>query len=798
MTTTRTFLSFRQRGSTLLAVILITSVLALLSASLIGWSMTERRLNVRNAMRLESRNAAEALAEYGFSQIRQKLETRSTFSLNPTGSDALAYPPASFWTGSHVNAVIPTTVDTGNSAYKITNLELIGGTIKNIPDTGLYFIDPNDANNEFDPLKGKWVFRSDVSVIARATVVPAVGARTPLTSYVIEKISRRGAPLFAHAIFYNMDLEIFNGPNMTISGPVHCNGSLYLYPGNGSELNFTDQITCTGGIYHAAKPDDASSDGASAAGRTGKINIRDKTTNYVNLYSGSYWRDTTKGTGTSGTAWSDFRTTISQVYNGNLQTGAFSIQNYSPVAIGAYQEQTTTSTDDSVNTGRTIIEPSNYPASSTSTTDPDYSQKMDVEYQKYSNDAGIYIQVTPGTGAVTVSSRSKVDPTKNKSLTIPAGSNLVTFTAYKATSTSYTVGSKITSGTNKNKYPITPTIAITTSAGTTSSTGTVTYSSSSSKPATTNVLNSGMYDQHRQKGLDMVNIDMDALRNAVAVMAGQSSYTNSAGTTTAINATQNVLTGLTTDDWTGIVYVEVAGGPTTDPITGDTIAATTASSISTGVRLINGAKKLPSYGTANPGLTIATNAPVYIKGDYNADGTVTANSNGSADPSKDAETGEVPAAIAADAITILSGGFDDTKSLSNKNPDPLLKPGSTTVAPDLEISAAFLTGVTPTNKNGNGESSGGAHNLPRFLENWSSKPVYIRGSLVCLFESRVFTESYNASGYYSPPTRNWGFNSLFRQGVYPPGTPKVQSYRRVDFTDLSAAAYATERAKFGW
>ena len=788
MRTVRTSLRSSPRGSALLAVILITSMLALLSASLIGWSLNERRLNLRNALRLESRNAAEALAEYGFSQIRQKFETRSTFSLNPTGSDALSYPASSFWTGSKVYAVAPTTVDTGNAGYSKTKLELIGGTIVNVASSAtgtLYFVDPNDQNNEFDPLKGKWVFRRDVAVIARATVIPVAGATTPLTSYVMEKISVRGAPLFAHAIFYNMDLEIFPGPNMTISGPVHANGSLYLYPGNGSTLAFTDQVTATGGIYHAAKPSDSSSDGGTAAGRTGSVTIPDKTTSAVNLYNGSYWRDTTKGTGTSGTAWTDFRTTISQTYNGNLQTGAFGIQNYSPVAIGAYQEQTTTGTDNSINTGRTIIEPTSTPVS----TDPAYNQKMDVEYQKYSNDAGIYIKVTQSTGAITITSRSKEDSTKNKTLTLPAGSNLVTYTPYNATSVSYSVGSKITSGTNANKYPLTTTTVTTTSSGTTTA-AVVTYSSSNTKPANTNTLNSGMYDQHRQEGIDTIDLDVDALRNAVAVMSGQSTYTKSTGASTAVTSTKNVLTGLSASDWTGIVYVEVAGAPTTDPLTGATNAGTAPASLSTGVRLINGATKLPSYGTSNPGLTVATNAPVYIKGNYNTDGNTGSNVNGSADPSKDAETGEVPAAIAADAITILSPGFSDSTSLSTKNPD---------ASANVEISAAFLTGITPSNKNGNGQSSGGAHNLPRFLENWSGKSTYIRGSLVCLFESRIFTEPYDSSiGYYSPPTRNWGFNSLFRQGVYPPGTPKVQSYRRVDFTDLTAAQYAAQRALFGW
>jgi hypothetical protein len=39
---------------------------------------------------------------------------------------------------------------------------------------------------------------------------------------------------------------------------------------------------------------------------------------------------------------------------------------------------------------------------------------------------------------------------------------------------------------------------------------------------------------------------------------------------------------------------------------------------------------------------------------------------------------------------------------------------------------------------------------------------------------------------------------MFREGRYPPGTQRVMSYRRVDFTDLSAADYQTVKTSFAW
>ncbi|MFA6960075.1 MAG: hypothetical protein WC205_04895 [Opitutaceae bacterium] len=767
---------FSKRGSTILSVVLFTTVALLIIGSLLSWSMTERRLNYRHALRLEARNAAEALAEYGFSQIRQKMETHSTLDLKPTGTDALIKPPSDFWTGSDV---------------QVADNELIGGKQELVPANGSsYYFNPTDPNNENDPLNGKHVFRRDIRVIAKATVNPAGTTGGAITAYVSQRISIRGAPLFAHAIFYNMDLEIFNGPTMTISGPVHSNGSLYLYPQTGA-LTFTDTVSATGRIYHAAKPGDGSNDGASAAGRKADVNFPDKSGNPKSIKVDGVWKDSTQGNGTAASDWADFRDYSSQRWNGNLQTVAHGVDNYTPVAIGKYKEDATPSngTDDSLNSGRTIIEPTNYP---TDTTAADYSQKLEVEQQKYASDAGIYITADPSTGDITITSRSK-NPTspgeyKNKTLTLPAGNTLVTYHAYATTTTSQKAGSKITTNPNKNKYPITTTTTVTSAKGTTTSTE-VTYSSSSSTAATSKVVSSGMYDQHRQKEIDLIDLDMDALRKAVAHIADSSSAKISTGATVSVTAS-DIIGNLDKNDWTGIVYVEVKGGPTTDSITGATNSATIPQSLQTSVRIVNGKGQVASYGTDNPGLTIATNAPVYIKGSFNADG-VTSDSSPTTP-----ETGEVPAAIVGDAVTILSEGFNDETSLSS--PNPAATSASSPATPgSIEVAAALLVGVSITNKDGNKMSSGGAHNLPRFLENWDGKSVFIRGSLVALFETRVFTEPHG-SGYYSPPARNWGFNNLFRDGHYPPGTPRVLSYRRVDFTDMNAAEYEAAKASFNW
>lgn len=821
------------RGSALITVTIISAVLVLLVGSILRYGLTERRLNVRHAARMEARNAAESLAEYGAAQIRQKYETRGTFTLNPNGTDALRQPPSSFWSGSNV---VTSTSDLSAASYPPAashDLELIGGT-ERVVTTGtsnLYFVNPADENNKNDPLVGKWVTRRDVSVIARATVRPP-GGGAPITAYVTERISVRGAPLFAHAIFYNMDLEIFNGPPMNITGPVHTNGNLYLYPDNNSSLNFYGNVTATGNIYKAKKPGDNSGDGNSATSRNGSINFLNKAGKLVNLYGKDvtrpasspgpdFWRDSTGFTGTSGTSFANFAANASQVWNGYLQTQDHGIQNYTPVAIGKYVEDPTpgNGVDNSVNTGRAIIEPPAVPPAS----DPHYASKMEVEKQKYANMAGIYISVTPGTsdGGITITRRGIAsDGTLKtvKTLTKPGNGNLVKFNRYTEetevpyTKKTYKVEDNGKSGKDKRYRLVTTTetrtivntstIASTGELATDSALKSGSTNSDSNNgswqknapdvPSSTDVagtpssikVKGGMYDKHRDKPLDLVEIDINALRDVVAEMQKP---TGSRDNSKAIGNFDET-------DWTGVVYIDVTGGPTTrvadessSLVAGSTVDATNPANDFTSVRIINGTGKAPSYSADNPGLTIASNAPVYVKGHFNADGV--ASTSGGVNPATDYESGEVPCAIVSDAITVLSPGFDDSKSKFSSPPS---------ASGPVEISAAFLTGIAPTNKNNNGRTSGGAHNIIRFLENWGGKATWFRGSLVCLFESRVFTEPHGSSNYYNPPDRNWGFNKLFGEGTYPPGTPRVLSYRRVDFTELTAADYAATRDSFNW
>jgi hypothetical protein len=184
-----------------------------------------------------------------------------------------------------------------------------------------------------------------------------------------------------------------------------------------------------------------------------------------------------------------------------------------------------------------------------------------------------------------------------------------------------------------------------------------------------------------------------------------------------------------------------------------------------------------------PGFTLATNNDMYIDGNFNASGNINLpETNSTANVTYDDTMPDNPnnpdpsVSLAADAITILSGSWVSAKS-------PVLDPSSASFD---EVNAAMLTGIVPSEKYTSTGLSGGAHNFPRFLESWGT--FRYRGSLVCLFESEIANQPWG-SNYYGAPTRQWGYYSQFKNGVYPPGTPNARSYQRVSFQFLSQAQY---------
>lgn len=183
---------------------------------------------------------------------------------------------------------------------------------------------------------------------------------------------------------------------------------------------------------------------------------------------------------------------------------------------------------------------------------------------------------------------------------------------------------------------------------------------------------------------------------------------------------------------------------------------TTTSTKMNGVRLING-QTLPSRG-----LTVATANPLYVKGHYNQP---TSSHLGTTNT-----TTTVPASLVSDAVTVLSANWADSASSGSY---------SYRNAASLTLNAAILTGIVETSTASN-IYSGGAHNLCRFLEDWSGDTFTCNGSMVVLFTSQVGSTPFAQPGdYYEPPARNYSFDLNFVDAAkLPPGTPMVRALIR--------------------
>jgi hypothetical protein len=222
-----------------------------------------------------------------------------------------------------------------------------------------------------------------------------------------------------------------------------------------------------------------------------------------------------------------------------------------------------------------------------------------------------------------------------------------------------------------------------------------------------------------------------------------------------------------------IIYFEVVNDSTLLP-SNDYVA----------VRL-RGGTQLPKPATSadTGGVSVVTNRPMYVLGDYNT-------------------TVWRPAALMADAVTFLSN--PPNAAMSNTAPTPSASRCSASagwcdtlqfiaVAPrtprGTTVNAAILAGHSPTpcdwQRSGCGGPpyGGGLENFPRFLESWGGVTFTYTGSLVSLFFSQYARGLWsNASNpgqvyqgnYYGAPTRNWQFDINFRfPQRLPPGTPSV-------------------------
>jgi hypothetical protein len=171
------------------------------------------------------------------------------------------------------------------------------------------------------------------------------------------------------------------------------------------------------------------------------------------------------------------------------------------------------------------------------------------------------------------------------------------------------------------------------------------------------------------------------------------------------------------------------------------------------------------------GLTISSENPVYIQGNWNANGTFAGN--------------HVATAVLADAVTLLSGAWSDYNSFTNAF--SLTNRNATTSWYRLAIISGKgrsfpQPGGTPQDFG----TDGGAHNFLRYAEDWSGRTLNYRGSIASMFFSRQAVGTYKCcTTVYSPPTRGYNFDTEFlTPSLLPPRTPMFRDVNITGFAQI--------------
>jgi hypothetical protein len=182
------------------------------------------------------------------------------------------------------------------------------------------------------------------------------------------------------------------------------------------------------------------------------------------------------------------------------------------------------------------------------------------------------------------------------------------------------------------------------------------------------------------------------------------------------------------------------------------------------------ALRLKNGSQLDDGLTVASENPLYTVGDFNS---VT----------------KKPASLLADAITILSDNWVDSKGAN---------PKTDRIAKNTTVNASYVTGNVESTS---GSYNGGYENLPHFLESWTGNTFTWTGSAVNLWNSRQADGLWNTS-YFNNPNRNWSYDAdLDDPANYPPGVPTVRVFQRTgwrqEFVGFESNSYQAGSAQGG-
>ena len=222
----------RQRAATLLMALVLSACTLIILGGVLGWTSTNTTLSASNNEYFRTAAAAEAATEKVIAAMEYDYQIAGDATVrNNVNSYKLKVPTAAenpFWGG-----------------YQFSDGAGNGGR------TWVEYIPPTEFRILTAQYRGLFGYSSVFRVISNAKESNSL---YKISTGIWQDVETATIPLFQFAIFYNLDLEINPGPNMTVTGPVHSNQKIYLRPGN--TLTFNDDVTAAVDIYNTRKPGD--------------------------------------------------------------------------------------------------------------------------------------------------------------------------------------------------------------------------------------------------------------------------------------------------------------------------------------------------------------------------------------------------------------------------------------------------------------------------------------------------------------------------------------------------------------
>ena len=227
-----------QAGHSILLVMIISTATFLVLGGLLKWSAGNTAANVRNNQYFKTVAAAEAATEKVISHLMTDYFEDETVSGNL----------------DHYRAMVPS----ANESVLWGRYSFSDGK-GNANRTYVEHLPPDEFRVLDSQYRGLHGYASAFRVISNAR---DTGTMFPMTAALRQDVEVAMIPLFQFAIFYNLDLEINPGPPMAVTGPVHCNKTIYLRPGD--ELRFKSDVTAVGSLAMTRHPNDPAYPGATS------------------------------------------------------------------------------------------------------------------------------------------------------------------------------------------------------------------------------------------------------------------------------------------------------------------------------------------------------------------------------------------------------------------------------------------------------------------------------------------------------------------------------------------------------